>query len=140
MAESERNGLTLDWSRAVTVDWDKPAPPEFSKFRGDARVAYTRATRVWVRQSGTKGFHIVLYFGRSGRRVSNEVPLPREIKFKARQALGDDRARLSFDKQRYAAAGRGSTSHRRLFRGDYATGVIFDVKDGNEAGPWRRVK
>lgn len=134
MAAEERNGLSLDWARAVTVDWDKPFPPDWVKGRGRAARTLKRAEAVYMRESGTKGFHVVVV------RREERGGFSLASKFQLRALLGDDGNRLSFDRQRYRVAGRGTVSHRRIFRGDYATGVLFDFKDGRQAGPWRKVR
>lgn len=130
----ERNGLDLPWARCVTVDWDKGAPPDWRRGRGDVGKAVRKAEALYERQSGTKGWHYVLV-----RRAERGGFSP-SSKFQVRELLGDDTARLKFDRQRYSVGPRTKRGHRRVFRGDYATGVLFDVKDGRRAGDWRRLK
>lgn len=109
----------------VTVDWDD-IPLAFAKKRvlrllEANRVLGFAIRQVYGRKSSNGKVHLIVEL------LGEFTP---EGRMRVRAQLGDDPARWEWDMKRkdgpYAAV-------------DYSHGVVFDRKDGKEAGPWAKI-
>lgn len=130
---NEYDGVNVSVMRDyVTLDWDVPfatAPSidVISERLGPWREIMRKA---WVRKSASGNTHVLVEF-------RTELMVIQRFTF--RGLMDDDPLRLMWDTNRCAS---NEAYFKSRFTGDltdYSHGVLFDVKDGKEAGPWSEV-
>lgn len=117
----------------VTLDWDVPFAESMAVdgvLKDFARPWRDIVRRAWVRRSANGHTHVLVEF---------RTELLVFQRFAFRGLMQDDPLRLLWDTQRCASSDKYFKSKYADDLTDYSHGVLFDVKDGKEAGAWSSV-